>query len=205
MYNSIHDIYADELGKDKFKAFMNTTIWTRSFPEVLANKKSAWWDDVTTPDTENASEIITKAFIKTSNDLTKQLGNNISDWKWKRVHTVTFGHALGKVSPLDKIFNIGPYEVPSGKDALNKLAFKLDSTGVYNVTSGPSMRIAIDFADVENSESIIPTGQSGNVMSPYYSNQAEKYVKGKYRKQRMNKEDIFAHKTGESKITPLKK
>ena len=105
---------------------------------------------------------------------------------------------MGKVNPLDKIFNIGPFEVPSGKDALNKLGFSLDSTGIYKVTSGPSMRIALDFADVENSESIIPTGQSGNVMSPYYSNQSDKYISGKYRKQRMNKEDIEAHKTGEA-------
>ncbi|MCK5906437.1 MAG: penicillin acylase family protein [Flavobacteriales bacterium] len=205
MYNSIHSIYADEFGKDKFKAFMKTTIWARSFPEVLSNKNSAWWDNVTTPEAEDASEIITKAFIKSNNELTKQLGSSVADWKWKRVHTVTFGHALGKVSPLDKVFNIGPFEVPSGKDALNKLSFPLDSTGVYKVTSGPSMRIAIDFADVENSESIIPTGQSGNVMSPYYSNQAEKFVKGIYRKQRMNKEDILANKTGESKIVPNNK
>ena len=204
MYNSIHDIYADELGNKRFKAFMKTTIWTRSFPEVLANKNSIWWNNISTSDMENASEVITKAFIKSNKELTKQLGNNIADWKWKRVHTVTFGHALGKVSPLDKIFNIGPFEVPSGKDALNKLSFKLDSTGVYKVTSGPSMRIVIDFKDVENSESIIPTGQSGNVMSPYYSNQAEKFVTGIYRKQRMNKDDIEKHSVGVSKISPIK-
>jgi len=58
--------------------------------------------------------------------------------------------------------------------------------------------------DVENSESIIPTGQSGNVMSPFYANQADKYVTGKYRKQRMNKSDIEANKTGEAFINSIK-
>ena len=198
MYNTLLMIYADELGKDKFEALLKTLIWERSFPMVLDNPKSPWWNNVTTKKTESAEEIITSAFIRTYHDLEKQLGSNITEWKWGKVHSVTFEHAMGKVNPLDKIFNIGPFEVPSGKDALNKLGFSLDSTGIYKVTSGPSMRIALDFADVENSESIIPTGQSGNVMSPYYSNQSDKYISGKYRKQRMNKEDIEAHKTGEA-------
>jgi penicillin amidase len=202
MYNSIKNIYADELGNEKFEAFMKTTIWGRSFYKVLRNEKSLWWDNIKTKEKENASKIVTEAFVKSYNELTAQLGDNISDWRWGKVHTLTFQHPLGKVSPLDKIFNVGPFEVPSGRDAINKLSFKLDSTGVYNVTSGPSMRIALDFADVKNSESIIPTGQSGNVMSKYYSNQSEKYVNGQYRKQRMDKKDIEENKTGESKITP---
>lgn len=204
MYNSIKMIYEDELGKERFKALMKTTIYERSFSLVLDNQKSPWWNNTKTSNIESAKEIVTASFLKSYKDLSTQLGNNIDDWKWGQVHTVTFGHALGKVSPLDKVLNIGPFNVPSGKDALNKLSFSLDSTGVYNVTSGPSMRIAIDFADVENSESIIPTGQSGNVMSPYYSNQSEKYVNGIYRKQRMNKKDIEKHSIGTSKILPSK-
>ena len=38
--------------------------------------------------------------------------------------------------------------------------------------------------------SILPTGQSGQVMSPYYDDQAEMYVKGQYRKQMMNRSEI---------------
>ncbi len=204
MYNSIKMIYEDELGKERFKALMKTTVYERSFSLILSNENSPWWDNVNTDIVESAKNIVTASFLKSYNDLSAQLGNNIDDWKWGQVHTVTFNHALGKVSPLDKIFNVGPFNVPSGKDALNKLSFSIDSTGVYNVTSGPSMRIAIDFADVENSESIIPTGQSGNVMSPYYSNQSEKYVNGIYRKQRMNRKDIDENSVGVSKILPSK-
>lgn len=204
MYNTVKMIYEDELGPDKFTALMKTTIYERSFSLILKNTESPWWNNSKTSKQETPKEIVTASFNKTFDDLNKQLGNDMSTWKWGYVHTVTFGHALGKVSPLDRIFNVGPYKVPSGKDALNKLSFSLDSTGIYNVTSGPSMRIAIDFDDIENSESIIPTGQSGNVMSPYYSNQSEKYVNGIYRKQRMNRKDIEDNKTGVSKISPRK-
>ena len=57
------------------------------------------------------------------------------------------------------------------------------------------MRIGIDFADVDAAESILPTGQSGNVFSPFYDNQADLYHAGQFRKQRMDRADIEAHET----------
>ena len=53
------------------------------------------------------------------------------------------------------------------------------------------MRIIIDFADVENSVSVIPTGQSGMFLSKHYNDQAELYNSGKYRKQMMNMQEII--------------
>jgi len=63
--------------------------------------------------------------------------------------------------------------------------------GIYNVTAGPSTRRIIDFCDVENSISILPTGQSGNPFSKHYRDQAEMYNKGEFRKMKMNKEEII--------------
>ena len=65
--------------------------------------------------------------------------------------------------------------IACGEDALNKYEFKLKEEVNYDVFSGPSMRIGIDFADVGNAESILPTGQSGNVFSPHYDDQAAMY------------------------------
>jgi penicillin amidase len=33
----------------------------------------------------------------------------------------------------------------------------------------------IDFSDIENSWNVLPTGQSGNPLSPHYNDQAEIY------------------------------
>ncbi len=52
------------------------------------------------------------------------------------------------------------------------------------------MRIVLDFADIEASESILPTGQSGNIFSRWYKDQEKMYATGKYRPQLMNEELI---------------
>mgnify|MGYP003645297650 FL=1 len=76
------------------------------------------------------------------------------------------------------------------REVINNLAFSYDDTGYYKTTSGPSTRRIIDFSDVENSISILPTGQSGNPFSEHYRDQAEMYVNGEFRKMMMNKEEI---------------
>ena len=75
---------------------------------------------------------------------------------------------------------------------LNNQLFNLNPTGKYNVKAGPSTRRVIDFNDVENAKAILPTGQSGNVFSKHYKDQAAKYLKGEFVKMMMNKEEIKA-------------
>ena len=47
-----------------------------------------------------------------------------------------------------------------------------------------------DFSAIENSVSILPTGQSGNVFSKHYKDQAQKYIEGNYVKMMLNKDEI---------------
>jgi len=82
------------------------------------------------------------------------------------------------------------FEINGGNEVINNHIFNLDSTGYYKVTAGPSSRRVIDFSDIENSLCIIPTGQSGNRFSPYYKDQAEKYLKGDFIKMELNEEKI---------------
>jgi penicillin amidase len=52
------------------------------------------------------------------------------------------------------------------------------------------MRRIIDLGDVNNSVSILPTGQSGVMQSKHYADQAENYVKGFWRPQLFDEGDI---------------
>jgi penicillin G amidase len=52
------------------------------------------------------------------------------------------------------------------------------------------MRIIIDMSDPRNSLSVLPTGQSGHVMSKFYDDQAKMYNNNEYRKQMRDEAEI---------------
>ncbi|MEN9331083.1 MAG: hypothetical protein RLZZ94_173, partial [Bacteroidota bacterium] len=67
---------------------------------------------------------------------------------------------------------------------------------------GPAMRNVIDFSKVEYAKTVLPNGQSGNLMSRWYDDQALMYLNGSYRKMKMNREDIVKNKTGKLIFQP---
>ncbi len=190
MYEFLVNTYKDELG-DAFPIFLNTSHQKKTTPAQIARDSSVWWDDISTKDIKETRQLIIGKSIKGAVVfLENQLGDNLETWTWNRVHTIEHNHAVGKVPSLRSYFNVGPYEVNGGKEVINNLAFSLNSSGYYRVSSGPSTRRVIDFSDVEGSMSILPTGQSGNPLSPHYRDQAQKFVDGEFIPMLMNQETI---------------
>lgn len=160
--------------------------------KVFDNESSKWWDDVsTTSMTETKSEIINRAFVATWDQLGTELGKNTKDWIWKNIHYLEHDHPIGRVASLRKYFNVGPFSIAGTDETLNNQGYQIQADGTYKVRSIPSTRRIIDFSDIENSISILPTGQSGNPLSKHYKDQAEMYVNGEFRKMLMNKEKII--------------
>jgi penicillin amidase len=189
-YVYLEQTMKDELGNELFNEFLNTHIHKRTIGGLIKKESSIWWDNIKTKKIESRKEILNFAFKKTIRDLEKQLGDDVSSWKWKRVHTVEHKHPIGEVALLRRFFNVGPFETDGANEVLNNLQYNVDSTGVYKVKAGPSTRRVVDFSDVENSMSIIPTGQSGNVFSKHYKDQAEDYLYGRYYKMLINDKEI---------------
>ncbi len=189
MYNTM----TDELGATATKAILATSIPKNSYTRFLKNDNSPWWDNVQTKDVkETRTAIFEKAATKTLALLNATCGSNPKDWTWGKIHTLTHAHPLAAVKPLDKLFNVGPYTADGGSEVLNNLSFSLDTTGYFSVTSGPALRKVTDFSNVENGETVSPTGQSGNVMSSFYDDQGEMFATGKTRKMLMNRKEIEA-------------
>jgi penicillin amidase len=205
LYLYLRNTFEDELGKDKFEQFLGTHIGKQVATKLLTNPNSIWWDDSTTKGIkETQAFILKKSYKEAVVALEKQLGNTVASWTWNKVHTVEHQHPLGKVSALKPIFNVGPFEIAGTNEVINNLMFGLNASGNYKVTGGPSTRRIIDFSDVENSWSIIPTGQSGNPMSAHYADQTQLYNEGKFRKMKMNKAEIVTTST-KLIFNPIKK
>ena len=209
MYRTIQGAMEDEFiqaagaeAAEKFETWHRTIASENSFPRLLQNPASPWWDHAATEETEGIADIAATALTQAHADLRETLGHDPANWRYDRLHTVSHRHAMADVPVLGNWLSVGPFELGAAKDALCKYEFKLKKEVDYSIFSGPSMRIGIDFADVDAAESILPTGQSGNVFSDFYDNQAPLYHAGRFRQMRMNRADIEAHTIARSTITP---
>jgi len=192
----LKDTFEDELGKEGFTMFLTTHIIKQTIAAQSKNETSLWWDDIATKNKkETRSEILTKSFQEAIASLEKQLGADCTTWTWNRVHIAEHQHPIGKVAALKKYFNVGPFEMSGSNEVINNLFFYYSDEKEYTIKGGPSTRRVIDFSDIENSVSIIPTGQSGIQSSVHYDDQAEMYNKGEFRKMKLNKEEIMKTST----------
>ena len=190
LYEFLEGTFKDELG-ESFPMFMQTPLMKKMIAVQAKKAVSVWFDDVTTELKETKSDIVQRSFINAISFLENQLGGNVSLWSWSKVISVEHGHALAAGGEtLRKIFNVGPFSMDGGNEVINNQLFTLNETGIYKVKAGPSTRRVIDFSNIENSVSILPTGQSGNVFSKHYKDQAQKYVNGEFVKTMLNKDEI---------------
>ena len=202
-YYVLKNTFEDELGAAQFKQFLATHVLKRHIAWGVASMDGVWWDNINTKDKiETRADIALKSFADAWASLVKDFGPDPSNWTWDKVHTIEHGHPIGQVASLRKYFNVGPYPIHGTREVINNMSFPYDSTGFYKVSSGPSTRRIIDFSDVENSISILPTGQSGNPFSKYYKDQAEMYVRGEFRKMMMNKEEIIKNTSSRLDFVP---
>ncbi len=181
---------SDEITDKAFETIAATSILKNSYEQFIKNENSLWWDNQNTEVKETRTMIVENAANKTISLLTEIAGADPKNWKWGKIHTLTHNHAFNSVKPLRAFFNVGPFEVSGGSEVLNNLHYKLHTTGYFRVEGGPALRKITDFGDPENGVTISPTGQSGNVMSNHYSDQAEMFATGKFRKMMMNREEI---------------
>lgn len=189
---------SDELGDDAFNDIIEDYTYLKSYPLLVQNENSPYWDNITTDQKENQKQILEEAFIKSIKELNEQFGKDTKKWNWGTIHRLTHHHAIGKKKPFDKIFNVGDFEMPGGDDSPNKLKYKPSPDGVYPITGGAALRILMDFADIEHSLNILPTGQSGNFMSPHYDDQAAMFAHNEYHVQIMRRDEL--EKTGKTLI-----
>lgn len=191
LFHILRRTLTDELGNDIFELLTSGHLIKRSYPKFIQSDEFPWWDNLKTGrKVETRTDIFVEAFQKSVEELEKELGSDPESWNWERVHFIDHPHPFGSKALLKPFFNVGPFAAPGGMETINNSSFHLNGEGKYTANYGPAMRIILDFGDIENGISILPTGNSGNVLSPHYSDQAEMFVNGDFRKMMMNEDEI---------------
>lgn len=134
--------------------------------------------------------------------LENELGMDVEQWQWGKLHRAMFSHPLGRVKPLDRIFNRGPF--PHGGDTatvwqaafIPKLPIPLDLDGTA------SWRQIIDLSDWDASRAIHPTGQSGHPASAHYADMMPMWFKGEYHPMLWTREKVVENAEGMLTLEP---
>jgi penicillin amidase len=197
----LRNLLEDELGWELFSEYsFVANVPYRSVLKILEQNSSSFINNKKTKKIETRDVIIRESFVDAITYLEQNYGSDPQLWQWGRIHTVTFKHFFsGQNSLLDKLINIGPFGVGGDGTTLFNTEYplvpyngKLKKLGSKDFANnlGPSMRFIYDFANPNEFFLVLPTGQSGNVFSPHYKNQADMWLSGKYIKIRTDEESF---------------
>lgn len=201
IYHGLKSVLEPTLGKDYFRIYMNNLDHWDFFKNFIFKKIVPFQVDSFPINEELRDKHIFNGFVNAVNEIKDKLGEDINNWDWGNIHTITYEHPLGKLSPLDYIFNLGPFSIPGANNVINK-SMSTPGNHDYKVSSLPSTRRLIDIGSPENSYSILPSGNSGNFWSNHYDDQLNLFLNGKYRKINFSKEQINSNLSSELLLTP---
>jgi acyl-homoserine-lactone acylase len=179
--------FADELGGNESPAMqalnrLADDVYSAQIDHLLARDDSPFWDDTRTPAKEEKPTILAQSLASAVADCERAMGIDRTRWQWGLLHTYDWRDASGKVVPLPG--NTADHPIP-GPLATGGDFSTLDHSA-YNWGQGfkaqqaTSLRMIVDFGQVEPLLAINGKGQSNNPASPYYSNGIEPWLKGRY-------------------------
>lgn len=167
---------------------------------ILPDPGSAWWNS---DDGRSRAEMISQTMKEAVVTLNEICGPQPEDWAWGKIHKLTFGHPLGGVKPLDRIFNRGPYPIGGDGDTIWAAMF-----GSYDLQGrdliGPPFRFIADLSNWNQSLGILVPGQSGHPASKHYDDNIEGWFKGEYHLMPFDRGEVLSHITAKLVMNPIK-
>lgn len=155
---------------------------------LLDDPQSKWWDDILTVElTETRDEVFLTAAQDAEIYLRNEWGSG-SSRNWDRVHAARFSHPIGNRFPFQFLFNEGP--VPVEGDGTTVMRVSFDRLNRFQAWEYPSWRQLFDVGQWDESRVILPSGQSGHPLSPFYFDQNDMWRRGQYRRQPFSREAV---------------
>lgn len=146
--------------------------FTETLEYFVKGNTSKWFDDVSTPNiVETRDDTIIESLNQTIQQLKDKLGEDVSTWKFERIHQLNIQHLLGTALPW-----LNYPELP-----INGWENTVNPAGGFKVHGGASWRQIIDLSNIDNSVSVLPGGQRGNPFSKHYYDQLEPWLNGGYK------------------------
>ena len=137
---------------------------------LMREQPDGWFD-------EGWPAAMRRALAAAVGRLRREYGDDRNAWAWGRVRSLVLRHPAGERRVLSGIFNRGPFPLSGDGNTISQGA-----PAMHDPTAGPlaipSLRMAVDVGEWENSRFSIPGGQSGNPASPHYDDILPLWLRG---------------------------
>ncbi len=187
----MNNLYEDQTGDITDASGNGSNMLTTT--QIVDDPENPWWDDAATADVvETPDEILIRSFTEAHAEAIDLMGENRDAWAWGTLHTATFVSnplGLSGISLIEDIVNFGPVASSGGPAIVNATRWSA-SSGSYEVITLPSMRMILDFSDLNNSVTVHTTGQSGHPYSPHYADMVDDWRMIEYHPMLWQREDV---------------
>ncbi|HAC15971.1 MAG TPA: hypothetical protein DCE78_08520 [Bacteroidetes bacterium] len=186
----VENVFKPHLGETVFNSFTQLENFPIRVTTKLIREPSIWMRTIEGDFTFRDS-LIVESMRSTVNELYQEFGANTTEWRWENRHTLTLSPPLFSQAAkepessealkliVNNVLSKGPYPVGGHSMTVNNTQY--DWHDPYGQVLGASIRRIIDLSNLSKSESVIPTGQSGNPLSDHFGDQTELWLSGKYR------------------------
>jgi len=165
-----------KLGAGVFKAQYGKRHFRPLLENVMQQTHNAWCAP------QSCAEQSTAALDRALTRIAALQGQTPASWRWGEEHLALSTHRpLGQVPLLRDVFNV---RVPSDGDlfTVNVGQYWAGETYLpFANRHAASLRVVYDLSDLEQSQFIYQTGQSGLVWSNNYSDMKKEWASGQYR------------------------
>jgi penicillin amidase len=176
-----------KLGADVFKAQYGKRHFRLLLENVMQQANSPWCAPKT------CTQQSTAALDRALDRIATKHGKTPANWRWGEEHLALSTHKpFGQVPVLRELFSV---RVPSDGDLFTVNVGQYWAGEKYLPFANrhaASLRVVYDLSDLEQSQFIYQTGQSGLVWSDNYRNMKDEWAAGQYRPLR-SKPDAWAH------------
>ena len=197
-------IIGDELGPRVTADYMGverSSFVARFLGTTLASPDSLWCDDVRTPARETCDDAVLTALHAAVGDLTRQLGGDMTRWRWDAVHHAVFPHqGLDGLSLLRPLLS---RSIPHGGDWSTVNVGPVVANHPYDQRSIAGYRQIVDLSPANDSRFLDAVGESGHPLSRHYDDFLADWAAVRHRSMRMDRKDVEAGAIGHLRLLPV--
>ena len=160
----------DELGPELADDYLKLSEYPGlGLVEAALTIDPLWCDDIASSEQETCGDQLEIALQRALDEIATELGSDMDEWRWGDLHRATFTHRILTRVPIVRWFADLSIESDGGDHTINRgTTLRTRPGNSFRQMDGSGYRVVYDLSDLDNSQFMIATGQSGNFFSPHY-------------------------------------